>query len=513
MSIEIEEVNKKIKTIDELSLIVDSLKKEGKKIVLCHGVFDLIHPGHTRYLESAKKEGDILIVTTTQDKFIDRGPGRPVFNERLRAESLAALRCTDYVAINEWPTAVETIRKIKPDVYAKGGEFANLDDPTGRIQKEAEVIKWIGGRLHFTDGITFSSSKLLNMHFNVYQKETQEFLINLSKKYSYEEIEEKIKELKNLKVLVIGDTIIDEYHYCEPMGKSAKENLIPVKYINEERFAGGTLATANHVANFCNFVDLISCIGSEKEDEEFILKNLKKNISIKLFPHNGPTIKKRRFVENSFYSKLFEVCFIDDRPINEKLENDILNFLEERISNYDLIIVSDYGHGFITRKIIDLLCEQSKFLCVNTQTNSANIGFNLINKYPRADYICIDEPESRLATKDRFSAIEEINKKILELGDYKKIVITGGHRGSFAYSKEEGLIKIPVFSEDIVDRIGAGDAYFSITSPCVAKGYPMELVGFIGNAVGALAVKIIGNKKSIEPEALFKFVNTLLKWG
>jgi len=105
------------------------------------------------------------------------------------------------------------------------------------------------------------------------------------------------------------------------------------------------------------------------------------------------------------------------------------------------------------------------------------------------------------------------NKKILGLGDYKRVVITGGHRGSFAYSKEEGLIKIPVFSEDIVDRIGAGDAYFSITSPCVAKGYPMELVGFIGNAVGALAVKIIGNKKSIEPEALYKFVNTLLKWG
>ncbi|MBU2639906.1 MAG: adenylyltransferase/cytidyltransferase family protein [Nanoarchaeota archaeon] len=512
MGIDIEEINKKIKTVNELAQIVQDYKLGGEKVVLCHGVFDLLHPGHIRYLEAAKKEGNILVVTLTKDKYVDRGPGRPVFNERLRAESLAALRCVDFVALNEWPTAVETIQTIKPDIYAKGAEFANLKDDTGRIQKEAEAIKSIGGKIHFTEGITFSSTKLLNQHFNVYQKETEEFLRKFSKKYSSELIINKINEQKNIKVLVIGDAIIDEYHYCEPMGKSPKENLIPVKYLKKERFAGGALATANHIAGFCNNVDLITGIGNEEIDKKFILKKLKKNIKPFFIHSQKPTIKKRRFVDPSFLTKLFEVCFLDDSPISEELEKQIIKHLEGKISNYDLVIVSDYGHGFITKKIVDLLCEKAKCLAVNTQTNSANIGFNLIDKYPRADYVCLDEPESRLATRDKYGNIKEVSEKIMNLGEYKRVVITGGHRGSFINFGNNDFFKIPVFSKEIVDRIGAGDAYFSITSLCIPNNFPSDLIGFLGNSAGALAVKILGNKKSVEPEAYFKLITTLLKW-
>lgn len=513
MGIDIEEINKKIKTLDELAQIVQKYKEEGKKVVHCHGVFDLLHPGHIRYLEAAKKEGDILIATITKDEYVDRGPGRPVFNERLRLESLAALMCVNYVALNEWSTAVETIKKLKPDIYAKGSEFVNLKDPTGRIQKEAEAIKSIGGRVHFTDGIVFSSTKLLNLHFNVYKRETQEFLRKLSNKYSSDYIIEKIQGLRNLKVLVVGDTIIDEYHYCELLGKSPKDNLIPVRYLKEERFAGGVLATSNHVAGFCDKVDLVTCIGNEKEDKNFILKNLKKNIKPYFFYSDKPTIKKRRYVDTAFLNKLFGVYFLDDSLIPTELENQVIDYLKEKIPDYDLVIVSDFGHGFISQNIVKVLCEKSKFLAVNTQTNSANIGFNLIDKYTKVDYVCIDEPEGRLATKDKYSSIKEICEKIMKLGIYNKIVITTGHKGSSTYSKNEGFYEIPVFSEEFIDRTGAGDAYFSITSLCAIKEYPIDLLGFVGNAAGALAVKIIGNKKSIEPEALFKLITTLLRWG
>lgn len=155
----------KIKLIAELSQIINKLKAEGKKIVHCHGCFDLMHPGHIKYFQAAKKMGDVLAVTVTPDRYVDKGSGRPVFNENLRAESIAALECVDYVAINKWPTAEETLRLLRPDIYVKGQEFQNLEDKTGKIQKEFKVIQEIGAELRFTNEIVFSSTKLLNQYF------------------------------------------------------------------------------------------------------------------------------------------------------------------------------------------------------------------------------------------------------------------------------------------------------------------------------------------------------------
>ena len=155
----------KIITLEELSSIIEKLKFKGKKVVLCHGCFDLMHPGHIKYFQAAKRMGDVLTVTITPDRYIDKGPGRPVFNENLRAESIAALECVDYVAINKWPTAEETLRLLRPNIYVKGQEFQNLEDKTGKIQKEYKVIQEIGAELRFTNEIVFSSTKLLNQYY------------------------------------------------------------------------------------------------------------------------------------------------------------------------------------------------------------------------------------------------------------------------------------------------------------------------------------------------------------
>jgi rfaE bifunctional protein nucleotidyltransferase chain/domain len=155
----------KILEISELADRVASHRSERKKIVHCHGCFDLMHPGHIKYFQAAKMMGDVLVVTISPDRFVDKGPGRPVFNEAIRAESIAALECVDHVAINKWPTAEETLRLIKPDIYVKGQEFENMEDKTGKIQKEVEVIKEIGAEIRFTHEIVFSSTKLLNQYF------------------------------------------------------------------------------------------------------------------------------------------------------------------------------------------------------------------------------------------------------------------------------------------------------------------------------------------------------------
>ncbi len=155
----------KIVKLEKLSPIIQNLKSKNKKIILCHGCFDLMHIGHIKYFQAAKKMGDILVVTVTPDKYIDKGEGRPVFNQDVRADSIAALECVDYTAINKYPTAVETLRLLKPDIYVKGQEFENLEDKTGKIRKEAEVIKEIGAEIRFTHEIVFSSTELINKYF------------------------------------------------------------------------------------------------------------------------------------------------------------------------------------------------------------------------------------------------------------------------------------------------------------------------------------------------------------
>ena len=155
----------KIFKLEELAKKIQNCRTDGKKIVLCHGCFDLMHPGHIKYFQAAKKMGDILVVTVSPDCYVDKGPGRPVFNEILRAESITALECVDYVAINKWPTAEETLKLLKPDIYVKGQEFASLEDKAGKLQKEYEILQEIGCEMRFTNEIVFSSTQLLNQYF------------------------------------------------------------------------------------------------------------------------------------------------------------------------------------------------------------------------------------------------------------------------------------------------------------------------------------------------------------
>jgi rfaE bifunctional protein nucleotidyltransferase chain/domain len=155
----------KVITLENLAILLEKSRDEGKKIVHCHGCFDLMHPGHIKHFQAAKRMGHILVVTVTPDIFIDKGPGRPAFNETLRVESIAALECVDYAAINKWPTAEETLRLLKPTVYVKGQEFETQEDRTGKLHKELKVLKEIGCQMSYTHDVVFSSTKLLNDYF------------------------------------------------------------------------------------------------------------------------------------------------------------------------------------------------------------------------------------------------------------------------------------------------------------------------------------------------------------
>lgn len=507
-------INNKLITISEAEEFCKDAKNENKKVVLAHGIFDLFHIGHVRHLENAKKNGDFLLVSISEDKYVNKGPGRPVFPAQMRAELLSALQIIDKIIINDGPTAINVINQVKPDIYIKGVEYADADkDVTGKIAEEKKAIENAGGKLVFTDDIVFSSSTLINKHLDIYDPKLREYLDNVRNKGLLDKIKSALNAVSNYKVLLVGDTIIDEYQHVTSMGKSAKENMIAVRFQNKELFAGGVIAAANHVASICAEVEVITCLGEYDSYEELIRESLKPNIKLNVIHRtNSPTTRKSRFVEQPYVRKMFEVYFFEDSPLDENTQKQLDKCIEDKIREFDLTIVTDFGHGMISDSTIDILEKGSRFLAVNAQSNSANHGYNLVTKYPIADYICIDAPEARLAVADKYSDIEVlISEKLTREIHCPNIAVTHGDSGCITYSKGEGIDSIPAFTKTVVDTVGAGDAFLSITSPIVASGAPLEIVGFIGNAAGALKVGIIGHRQSVEKAPLVKYITALLK--
>lgn len=505
----------KIKRIAELSKISTNLKKEGKIIVQCHGVFDLVHPGHIRYFEEARKRGDIVVVTLTADRFVNKGPGRPIFNEKLRAEFLASISHIDFVSIDRSESGVSAILTIKPHIYLKGPDYKGIRKDTSiykRLLEEEEAVRKVGGKLEFTDDIVFSSTKLINSYIDVYPPRTRQYLENLRKNYTTDDVLNSLRKLENIKILIIGDAIIDQYHYSKPVGKSSKEPVIVNKFLSEESYLGGVLATANHVASLSKHVNLISILGEKNSFQSLIEKRLKNLIRNTFFIRKGThTVVKRRFVDIDTKQKLFQVSYIDDDEIDGKLERNIKKLLKQEISKYDLVIVNDFGHGFLTDGLVNVICKNSKYISLNVQSNSANYGFNVITKYPRADYVCIDEQEMRLALHDKYGDLQDLIRRIYKRMKCKVVIVTRGYNGAISYTEKDGFMLSPALTSRVIDRVGAGDALFAITSPSIYSGMPVELVSFLGNIAGALQVQVIGNSRSISFDDLHIMINRLLK--
>lgn len=503
----------KMRDLESLPAIISGLKAKGLKIVHCHGVFDLLHVGHIRYFEASRKMGDFLIVTVTPDRFVNKGPNRPAFAENLRAEGIASLSCVDLVAINNWPTAVETIRMLKPDFYVKGSEYKDPDsDISGGIILEKKAVLESGGKLAFTDEITFSSSELINHNLPIHTPQIRKYLDDFSKKFTSHDVLKYLTGAQSLRVLIVGETIVDEYQYCQTMGKSGKEPILAAKLQKCEKFAGGVLAVANHVGTVSEQIKLISFLGQRSSHEEFIEEKLNPAVERHFLRlEEGPTIVKRRFVESYPFQKLFEVYEMHGDEYRPGESKALCDKLKEVLPLVDVVIVTDYGHGMIGPEVVELLCREAPFLAINTQVNAGNRGYNTVSKYSRADFICVSEQEIRLEVRNRLESLEDIVEKISKLMSCDNILITRGERGSLVFNGRDGFSEVPAFRSHTVDRVGAGDAVFGLTSLCVAQNAPMEVVGFIGNVIGAQAVGTVCNRESIDKVQLVKSITHMLK--
>tara|TARA_B100000767_G_scaffold234503_1_gene227363 strand:- start:61 stop:1581 length:1521 start_codon:yes stop_codon:yes gene_type:complete len=506
-------MKQKIKNLEELPALFSKLKSEGKKIVQCHGVFDLLHVGHIKHFKEAKTFGDILVISITPDEFVNKGPGRPAFSTSLRLEALSELESVDYVVANKWPTAEELIKIIKPNIYCKGPDYKNhSDDITGKITEEERAINSVGGKIMYTDDITFSSSSLLNKFGNMHSKEQELFIRNISDKHSFKMIHKKIEEISKLKVLVIGETIIDQYVFCEALGKSGKEPVLVLRDLETQEYLGGSLAIARHLSSFCKTVSVLSFLGKDNEYKSYIENNMEENIILNFFnKSDSPTIIKRRFVDNIDRKKVLGVYSINDDLLEESEENQFIESFDKLSIEHDLVIISDYGHGIITPRIAEHISKSDKFVSLNAQVNAANIGTHNIRKYHDVNCLIINESELRHELRQRDGDIEEMATTLKNMVNAKYIVVTQGKNGAFLINGGKVSERSPGFATQVIDKIGSGDALLALLSVCLYSNFDEKLSLFIGSLAAAQSVETVGNSVPVSKPKLLKTISHLLK--
>ena len=279
---------------------------------------------------------------------------------------------------------------------------------------------------------------------------------------------ELLDQASGLRVLFTGEKIIDVYRYVRALGKPTKDATLSVQLMDTETFDGGVVAAAKHAQSFAR-------------------------VDVRV---GGHLYRKIRYIAPEHMKKLFEVYEHNGSCLHYVRDYDV----------YDIVVVFDYGHGMATPEFIERVQNEAKYLAVNVQTNSENYGFNLATKYTRADYLCVDEPEARLATQNRDGPIEDSLRAIRQIA--QKVCITTGKNGAIGADSGQGHAQLPAFTETIIDTVGAGDAFFAITA-LIAPFADMQSLLRIGNAAGALKAQSIGHRQPVTKDALTQYLQGL----
>lgn len=507
-------MSNKILDSEKARKIIKKLKRERKKTIMCHGVFDLLHIGHINHFKESKSFASKLIVSVTSNNFVNKGPGRPVFDEKIRMEAIASLSIVDYVILSDHPTAKKNIQLIKPNFLSKGPDYKdNKKDISGQIYNEIRELKRYGGKIVYTKKEKFSSSKLLNQSSFSQISEHQKLISQIKKNYNFSDIQNIFKKISKLKVLVIGEIIIDNYIFCEALGKSGKEPVLALKKKDEEKYIGGAGAISNHVSNFTKNIKLLGMIGDKNNYKKFIQQNLNKNIKTDFFiKKDSPTILKKRFLDSVTLNKMLGVYEIEDSALSNLQEKKLRKKILSLLPKFDVVIVSDYGHGFISSKNSNLINMHSSFLALNAQVNAANIGHHSLKKYKNIDAVIINENELKHEMRDKNTDIKLLMKKLSKERNIKKLITTSGKNGSYILNKQKNkFLKVKAFEDQVVDKVGAGDAMLSILALILKVNAHEDLSLLVGNLAGAQSIKSIGNKNNISKNNILKSLEHLIQ--
>jgi len=483
-----------------------------KKITgMIHGVFDIIHYGHILYFKEAKSKVDLLIVSVTSDRFVNKGPGKPIFSLNKRIEVLESIKYIDKVIISDTKNAVKNINNIRPDIYIKGKDYKDLKkDLSKQILVEKKAVEKNGGKILFTDSQLYSSSSIANNAFEYINEDIKKILNKIDKTKFEQNFQKLIHNKLSKKILIIGDPIIDALRLVEPSGKSNKSNVISTKYLQEEEGSGGVLLVANFLNLFCKNITLI--FSGEDKILRSIKKHLNKSIKVIHIKTKNKLIKKIRYIDNYTNNRLFQNNLNENDKFTGLEEQKVIDKINQIQKNYDEILFFDYGYVYSNEKLINFMNKLSKKLTINCQSNSYNFGFNIADKYKSGKTISMDEAEFRLVVRNKEGELTELIKKNAKLfNKFDNLIITQGKKGCYL-KKNNKILHVPCIINVSLDSTGSGDIFLSMFFISKISNNFSDIESLINSHVAAgLHSNQLGNRFHLNTLDINKIISSIIK--
>jgi rfaE bifunctional protein kinase chain/domain len=459
------------------------------KIVFVSGNFNVIHPGHQRLIQYAAECGDVLCVGINPDTVAG-----VMFAQELRLDGMRELSSVDYV----FPIIGDLnalLADLKPDFVVKGKEHEGKENP------EEPAVKQYGGKLVFGSGETkFSSIELLRQDFENIQYSTirlpKDFL--LRHKIDEEGLSEHVHSIAGMNVIVIGDTIVDEYITCEALGLSQEDPTIVVNPIHRKKFVGGAAIVAAHAAGLGANVEFFSVVGHD-QNAVFVKEHLYRyGVHATLLEDSGrPTTHKARFRTKE--KTLLRVNELRQQAVPMDLAVEILTQLAPLLKKCDLLVFSDFNYGalptHLVREITRLAQKQGVTMVADSQSSS-QIGD--VSRFTDMKLLTPTEREARLGVSDFESGLVVLADKLIAKAAAENLFITLGSEGMLIrarsrQTKEFVTDRLPAFNFAPKDTAGAGDSLLITSSMLLAKGADVWTASYLGSLAAAIQVSRVGN--------------------
>ncbi len=504
----------KILDLETLLRRREDLRARGLRLVQCHGCFDIVHPGHIRYLRFARGLGDVLLVSITGDRSMAKGSGRPLIPEELRAENLAALDCVDWVYIEPGATAAGLLERVRPDVYVKGREYEFNDDP--RFRAERRAVEAHGGRVVFSSGdVVFSSTALiaaLERSADPYQQRLRQ--LHATPDLDPARLDRLLASFRGRRIVVAGETLNDTYVFCDRPEIAGESPIMTLRPIEARRYDGGAAVIARHAAAMGARPILVTALpgdGPEKDDADaFVARMTAQGVEVCSIDAGDRIPEKQRLLVGA--QKVMKLDLFRPYTLDALQQDRLVDLAREAAgSGCDAAVVADFGLGLFTPATVERMCRALRPAARVLAGDVSGRRSNLLSMRG-VDLLCPTESELRDATGSYGESLPAAVVALLaRTGSGRAIVTLGsdgllaceagdGAWGGGATAPESGAFvsrlrseHIPALAPLAADPLGCGDALLTAATLSLASGASLLAAAYLGAAAAAVHVQRLGN--------------------
>jgi rfaE bifunctional protein kinase chain/domain/rfaE bifunctional protein nucleotidyltransferase chain/domain len=495
---------RKICALGDLEALGRRYREAGKRVVHCHGCFDLVHPGHLRYLEFSRAQGDVLVVSLTGDDAIEKADGtRPYVPQELRAENLAAIEYVNHVVVCDGPTGEPVIERLRPDLYVKGKEYEGSDH--AGFLAEKTLVEQHGGRVVFSSGeVVFSSTALLQTMSDESAMNPAQRLAACCGRWGLGSA--SVRQLlttgfRDQRVAVVGDCMIDQYVFCDGGQVAGEAPILSVRPLEEVQYPGGAAVIASHLKALGARPHLLTCVGDDEHSRWLLHAMAELDVEVTALPVRRTLPSKQRFLVDT--QKLLKVDRGEAQPLDSAAQRKLLAALTDLRGQLDALVLTDFGYGTLTLSLLDRLMPAMR-PHVKVISGDVSGPRRTLLAMRDADLLTPNERELRSVVGDFDGSLPTLAMALMRPLGLANLAVTMGQRGCLLFRPREERREdwfharlrsdfLPSLAGQVVDPLGAGDALLSCATLALCAGASLPQAGYLGSAAAAIAVGRVGN--------------------